>query len=237
MLFLSFVVFSLTLSTSLAFFGFDFRFDSNDLPPKTVSELDVNAYLGRWYQTFSSFLANQTFEKNGYCVTADYVGVSETEFNITNAQNLGSPTGKLNEIKGKGVLPNPEEPGKWLVTFTDEKTHKRQQYSGSPYWIINLGPKNPTTEQYDYAVISAPLGTSLFILARNVSDFRSTYQQQLLADLKEQGFATPFNKPLETYQGPDCAYRPADTEATTNKEMENNRDQGTEEKFVRAVNK
>merc|ERR1719443_2680795 len=38
-----------------------------------LDDVDVNAYLGRWYQTYASFTVKYTFELGGNCVTADYV--------------------------------------------------------------------------------------------------------------------------------------------------------------------
>ena len=41
-------------------------------PPATVSTLDPQAYLGRWYQMYASFGAAKTYEKGLLCITADY---------------------------------------------------------------------------------------------------------------------------------------------------------------------
>ena len=37
----------------------------------TVTELDVNKYLGRWYQMYASQSVYATFENKADCVTAD----------------------------------------------------------------------------------------------------------------------------------------------------------------------
>ena len=37
-----------------------------------VSELNTSQYYGRWYQAYSDFAVEATFENNSYCVTADY---------------------------------------------------------------------------------------------------------------------------------------------------------------------
>ena len=42
------------------------------IPPETVKELNVLQYLGKWYEVFSSFYPKATFERDGYCVTANY---------------------------------------------------------------------------------------------------------------------------------------------------------------------
>ena len=60
----------------------------------TVNELYLPAYLGRWYQTYSSIIPEKTFEKNGVCITADYYNASVinttssvlTSFKLINSQ-------------------------------------------------------------------------------------------------------------------------------------------------------
>lgn len=43
-----------------------------EIPPRTVSSLQPTAYLGRWYQMYTSLIPTLTYEKDGYCVVADY---------------------------------------------------------------------------------------------------------------------------------------------------------------------
>ena len=74
-------------------------------------------------------------------------------------------------------------------------------------WVVQLGPPTYTGGLYQYSVVSDYLLYSLFVLARNVTDFKVTYEEQVLAKLKEQGFTKFFDKPKETYQGKDCVYR------------------------------
>ena len=50
------------------------------------------------------------------------------------------------------------------------------------------------------------MGQQLFILARDVKEFRVKYQSSLLFSLNDQGFSTIINKPVETYQELDCKY-------------------------------
>ena len=58
------------------------------VPPSTVKSIDLNAYLGRWYQMYASKTPNQTYERNGYCLTADYYGIPNKNiaFGLTNSQ-------------------------------------------------------------------------------------------------------------------------------------------------------
>ena len=74
-------------------------------------------------------------------------------------------------------------------------------------WVVQLGPATYTGGLYQYSVVSDYLRYSLFVLARNVTEFKMMYEEQVLAKLKEQGFTKFFDKPKETYQGKDCVYQ------------------------------
>jgi hypothetical protein len=51
-----------------------------------------------------------------------------------------------------------------------------------------------------------PFQTSLFILARDVDEFRENYKESVLRLVEELGFTYFFNKPIETYHSSECAY-------------------------------
>ena len=110
-------------------------------PPKTVDSLDLSAYSGRWYQAYSSLLPNRTFEKDGFCVTADYTVLNNLTLGVKNSQTLKSPFGKLVFVNGTATVEDPKEPGKLTVKFDKmgwisfiPKSYR------SNYWVIGLGP-------------------------------------------------------------------------------------------------
>ena len=43
-----------------------------DIPPKTVTEFNLHAYTGRWYQVYTSLIPSLTYEKDTFCIVADY---------------------------------------------------------------------------------------------------------------------------------------------------------------------
>ena len=83
-----------------------------------------------------------------------------------------------------------------------------------------------------FTVISVPFGLQIYILARDVKEFREMYQSAVLSDLANHGFNNIINKvkistlseifpfglhlniltlvckPMETYQESDCVYAP-----------------------------
>ena len=170
------------------------------IPPATVKTIVLDSYLGIWYQAYASIVPNTTYEKDSYCVRANYTYINSTSFHVLNSENVGSPSGTLKEGGAISTLPNAAEPGKWILKF--EGPHP---YVGF-YWIIKLGPVDATTNKYDYSVVSVPFGTTVFILARDISTFKTKYESALLAELESEGFKYFWNKPLPTYQGAGCKY-------------------------------
>jgi len=77
------------------------------------------------------------------------------------------------------------------------------------YWIVKLGDIEPGQTQYPYAIVSVPFQTSLFILARDVDEFRLKYKDMVLQLVKDMGYAYFFNVPIETYQSAACHYPPS----------------------------
>ena len=69
-----------------------------------------------------------------------------------------------------------------------------------------MGPPTFNGSYYQYSVVSDPLILDLFVLARNVTEFKQNYEEKVLTKLKEQGFTKSYNKPTVTYQGSDCMY-------------------------------
>ncbi len=42
------------------------------IPPKTVDSLNINAFMGRWIQMYSSWIPVNTYQKDQYCMIADF---------------------------------------------------------------------------------------------------------------------------------------------------------------------
>eukprot|EP01032_Pedospumella_encystans_P026244 gene26244-29642_t len=77
------------------------------------------------------------------------------------------------------------------------------------FWIVYLGAIEPGQTQYPYAIVSVPFQTSLFILARDVEEFRLKYKDVVLELVKDMGYTYFFNKPIETYHSAACNYPPS----------------------------
>jgi len=143
-----------------------------------------------------------TYERNAACVTADYGYVSDSRASIVNANTLvSSHGGAINAIKGYVESTNPSAPGA-LGVHLDAPAPPITL----PYDVTALGPI--VDGQYQWAIITDSFSASLFVLARNVNEFKASYDSTVLDTLKAQGFTNFVNKPFATYHGDDCNYLP-----------------------------
>ena len=85
--------------------------------------------------------------------------------------------------------------------------------------VIKLGPLNPATYQYEYAVVTDANKASLYIYARNVAKFQETYQKEVLKFCQDYGFNSYYNEPRKTPQPVSCWYNRADANKTTPVEL------------------
>ena len=72
--------------------------------------------------------------------------------------------------------------------------------------MIQLGPPTYEGNFYQYAVVTDSSDISLFVLARNVTEFKLNYDAEVLSKLESQGFTKFYNRPRDIYQGDDCVY-------------------------------
>ena len=161
---------------------------------QTVPELNVTAYLGRWYQMYSDFIVEATFENSSYCDTADYGLWPNGTISVWNRERQYSVVGPERQIYGwAAAADNTTEPGQLTV-------HLQATGFGAPYWIYELGPATYMGWMYEYSIVSDPLKATLFVLARNVTEFLARWNANVTAALVRLGFNGLFNTPLPTTQ-------------------------------------
>ena len=117
----------------------------------------------------------------------------------------GDPTGEF--VQGIGRATNnhfQDSPGEFRLTMDKSVL----PFAGF-YWIVKLGDIEPGYTEYPYAIVSVPFQTSLFILARDVDEFRMKYKDVVLQLVKDMGYTYFFNKPIETYHSAACNYPPS----------------------------
>jgi len=123
-------------------------------PLSVVTSLDINRYLGKWYEI--ARFPNR-FERGCQGVTAEYALRDDGQVRVLNTCREGSPTGPARTAEGVARI---EGPGKLSVTFVPWLPFAR-----GDYWVIHLEP------DYSLAVVGEPSGKWGWILARkpNVS--------------------------------------------------------------------
>ena len=119
------------------------------LPLSTVEAVDVDRYLGRWFEI--ARLPNR-FEENCEGVTAEYSRRDDGMIAVLNSCRVGAPDGKLKEAKGRARIVDPETNAKLEVSFFGP-------FWGD-YWIIDLA------SDYSLSVVGEPSGRYLWILSR-----------------------------------------------------------------------
>lgn len=144
--------------------------------PETVNELDVNKYLGNWYQIYGA-PTNVIFQGYGTCLTAQYGLLEDGNVSVLNSQI--NSNNELEQIAGYAYYTNISEPGKLTV-------HLDGVPKDSPYWVVKLG--EVINQQYQYAIISVPSGISLWVLARDIENFYDKYDEEVKDYLDDNKF-------------------------------------------------
>jgi apolipoprotein D and lipocalin family protein len=137
---------------------------------KTVPNVDLNKYAGKWFEIASY---PQRFQKGCQCTTAEYTLSEKGYVIVENRCNRDSITGKQSYIKGKAFVEKNSDNAKLKVQFF-------WPFKGK-YWIIDLA------DDYSYAVVSHPNRKYLWILSRTPK-IDNTIYQQILSRLNEKGF-------------------------------------------------
>ena len=141
-----------------------------------VKELDLNKYQGTWYEVYDN-LFDETFQKGGSCVRADYTLNTMGTVDVLNREVNNH--GEVDTIVGEAYYDDGNSGGELTVALEGTPFP-------APYWVIELGPV--IDGLYDYSVVSDDKQISLFVLARNVTKFLQLYETQVLYSINELGF-------------------------------------------------
>ena len=144
--------------------------------PETVQELDIDKYLGHWYQVYGS-PTNVIFQGYGKCITADYGILDKGNVSVLNAQL--NKDNEIETINGYAYYQDISQPGKLTV-------HLDEVPVDSPYWVVKLG--SVVGNQYQYSIITTPSGISLWVLVRDVDTFYELYETEVLEFLDEYNY-------------------------------------------------
>jgi apolipoprotein D and lipocalin family protein len=160
----------LALFTFLAGFAMVAPSRAADTPLEVVESVDLDRYLGRWYE-IASYPA--WFQKNCTAVTADYSLRDDGVIEVVNSCRKDSLDGKLKQSKGRAKVVDRETNAKLKVSFFGP--------FWGPYWIIDLDP------EYQWAVVGAPNRKYLWILSRTPQMDEELYEE-IVSRLPAKGY-------------------------------------------------
>jgi len=144
--------------------------NSQMLDKTTVKELDLNRYLGTWYE-IARF--PHSFEKNLVGVTATYSLRDDGKIKVLNQGYKNTLDGELSVAEGKAKIPDPLEPGKLKVSFF-------WIFYGD-YFVFELD------ENYQYVMIGSSSPKYFWILSRTPQMAPEVYEM-LLEKARKRGY-------------------------------------------------
>ena len=142
----------------------------SDPPLTVVDAVDLNRYLGKWYE-IASYPA--WFQKDCTASTAEYSLLPDGKIQVVNRCRKDSLDGPLKESKGKAEVVDTTTNAKLKVWFF-------WPFKGN-YWIIDLNP------DYQWAVVGEPSRKYLWILSRKPTMDEAVYQS-ILGRLPQKGY-------------------------------------------------
>lgn len=141
-------------------------------PLPTVAKVDLERYLGRWYE-IARF--ENSFETDCVGVTATYGRKPDGSISVTNRCLLKTLDGEESVAEGTARIVDPATNARLAVTFF-------WPFEGD-YWVIGLA------DDYSWALVGEPSGRYLWILARTPQ-----ISPELRADLVSRLEALGYNK-------------------------------------------
>jgi apolipoprotein D and lipocalin family protein len=128
-------------------------------PPTVTDSIDLQKYSGKWYEIASYPMS---FQKDCFCVTADYTLTDKGYVKVFNSCRKGSVNGKVKSISGKA----------FPVKGTNNVKLKVQFFwpFKADYWVIDKA------DDYSWAVVSGPSRKYLWILSRKPVLQKETWQ-------------------------------------------------------------
>jgi len=142
----------------------------DEQPLEVVDSVDLDRYLGRWYEIASYPMY---FQKGCTATTADYSLREDGLIEVINSCRKKTLDGKLKQAKGKAKVVDTETNAKLKVSFFGP-------FWGD-YWVIDLDP------DYQWAVVGGPKRKYLWILSRKPQMDPALYDE-IVARLPGKGY-------------------------------------------------
>lgn len=133
----------------------------------TVQHVDLNKYLGKWYE-IARFEA--WFETGCVNVTAEY-SKEDNLIKVVNTCHLNTLNGKFKSSTGRAWVVDKKTNAKLKVSFTPGYLSFLDRFFSGDYWILKLDPN------YEVAMVGEPSKKYLWILARTSTIDHSIYEE------------------------------------------------------------
>jgi apolipoprotein D and lipocalin family protein len=144
---------------------------STNPPLEVVDAIDLDRYVGRWYE-IASF--PQRFQRGCVATTANYTRLAEGRIRVENECRDREFDGDLRRVEGVA----------WVADPNGSQAKLKVQFFWpfrADYWIIDLDP------EYRYAVVGHPSRGYLWILSRTQTMDPAVYET-LLGRIEAQGY-------------------------------------------------
>jgi lipocalin len=161
---------TIALITFFTTFSCSNNLPMNSIDTTTVDELDIERYLGTWYE-IARF--PHSFERNLVGVTATYSYRNDGKIRVVNQGFKGSLEGKRSRAEGKARIPDPENPARLKVSFF--------LFFYGDYFVLELD------KEYQWAMIGSSSPNYFWILSRTPQMDRTIYQS-LLENARARGY-------------------------------------------------
>lgn len=142
---------------------------ADEKPLQTVDHVDLNRYLGLWYEIGRY---PNSFQKGCMASTALYTARPDGGIDVLN-RCRDEQDGRFREAKGRAWVADKESNARLKVSFF-------WPFRGD-YWIIDLG------REYEYAVVGTPNRKYLWILCRT-PEMQPEILEKILQNVENQGF-------------------------------------------------
>eukprot|EP00122_Pirum_gemmata_P020567 Pgem_evm1s19222 len=209
-------------------YGFTYANESKEMPfqkqmqseptIRPVQGMELDSYMGRWYQVMTNQFTATRMEKLEKCITMDYFAAPNGKVELVKSSNLIFDSVMKMQTLVEADIPNPAFPSKWSLPVGGLR-----KIEGTNFWVVKLGPK--VENKYEYSVVTDPMGQSLFVLARDVQKFHSMYKQEVMQSLVKVGLTglgsrqAFLSTPVETSHV-NCNYSPLPPRPVTEVDFE-----------------
>ena len=146
-------------------------------PLEVVPEVDLNRYMGTWYEI--ARLPNWFQKKCVSDVAATYTLRDDGTINVVN--RCRKENGQISEAEGRAKLARKDGPNTKLKVRFAPGFLSVFSFVWGDYWIILLAP------DYSYAVVGDPARKYLWILSRTPTMDGTTFQD-ILEQIEQKGY-------------------------------------------------